>query len=108
MRAVKDSPVIPFRAKWGKFEGPRLTRAFEDQPHGNLGFRPAYGLIEGGTRLRAGVSCLPRRDSPLFGTDPVGGVSAMVLHRATHTGEKMEGLAVEFGCGLSGDECEFF
>jgi hypothetical protein len=32
----------------------------------------------------------------------------MVLHRATHTEEKMEGLAVEFGCGLSGDECEFF
>ena len=32
----------------------------------------------------------------------------MVSHLAAHTVQKTEGLAVEFGCGLRGDECQFF
>lgn len=51
---------------------------------------------------------MSRHYSSLFSSDLIGGARAMVLHLAAHAVEKMEGLAVEFGCGLCGDEGQFF
>ena len=43
-----------------------------------------------------------------FMIDRIGGTRTIVSHLDAHTVEKVEGLTVESGCGLSGDECQFF
>ena len=43
-----------------------------------------------------------------FMSDRIGGTRTIVSHLDAHTVEKVEGLTVESGCGLSGDECQFF
>jgi hypothetical protein len=43
-----------------------------------------------------------------FMIDRIGGTRTIVSHLDVHTVEKVEGLTVESGCGLSGDECQFF
>ena len=43
-----------------------------------------------------------------FMINRIGGTRTIVSHHDAHTVEKVEGLTMESGGGLSGDECQFF